>query len=80
MNLAARKLNFIEGFLRISDEEIIKKFELLLADLEDKKIPENIKPMTMDEFYSMIDQAEDDIKNGRVIETKELLKKVESWK
>ncbi len=40
----------------------------------------DLKPMTLDEFYSMIDQAEEDIKNGRVIETKELLKKVHSWK
>lgn len=80
MNLAARKLNFIEGFLRISDEETIKKFEHLLVDLEAKKVPENTEPMTMDDLYSMIDQAEDDIKNGRVIETKELLKKVETWK
>lgn len=80
MNIAARKLNVIEEFLRISDEKTILKFESLLRDLEDKKVPENLKPMTLDEFYSMIDQAEDDIKNGRVIETKELLKKIDSWK
>lgn len=80
MNIAARKLNVIEEFLKISDEKTILKFESLLRDLEDKKVPENLKPMTLDEFYSMIDQAEDDIKNGRVIETKELLKKIDSWK
>lgn len=80
MNIAARKLNVIEEFLRISDEKTILKFESLLRDLEDKKVSENLKPMTLDEFYSMIDQAEDDIKNGRVIETKELLKKIDSWK
>jgi hypothetical protein len=37
-------------------------------------------PMTMNEFNKMIDKSEEDFKNGRVKEAKELLKIVETWK
>jgi peptide subunit release factor 1 (eRF1) len=36
--------------------------------------------MTMNEFNQMIEKSEDDVKNDRVIEARELLKKVEKWK
>ena len=37
-------------------------------------------PMTFDEFNKMIVKSEEDFKNGRVTEAKELLKIVETWK
>ena len=37
-------------------------------------------PMTNDEFNKMIVKSEEDFKNGRVTEAKELLKIVETWK
>ncbi|MEI6139896.1 MAG: hypothetical protein WCP85_11565 [Mariniphaga sp.] len=40
----------------------------------------NFDPMTMNEFNKMIDKSEEDFKNGRVTEAKELLKIVETWK
>jgi hypothetical protein len=43
-------------------------------------VDKDIKPVTMNEFNQMIEKAEDDVKNGRVIEAIELLKKVEKWK
>ena len=40
----------------------------------------NSDPMTNDEFNKMIDKSEEDFKNGRTTEAKELLKIVETWK
>jgi len=80
MNIEARKLSLVQEFLRVSDEEVIAKLEQVLRDERKKKLAKELGPMTMDEFYGMIDKAEDDIKAGRVSEARELIKKVDKWK
>jgi hypothetical protein len=80
MDIVARKLNFVQEFLRITDEDLVDKLEKLLRTVRRKMVDKEIKPMTMNEFNQMIEKAEDDVKNGRVIEARELLKKVEKWK
>jgi hypothetical protein len=80
MDIVARKLSFVQEFLRISDEDLVDKLERFLRTERKKRVDKDIKPMTMNEFDQMIEKAEDDVKNGRVIEARELLKKVEKWK
>lgn len=80
MDIVSRKLSFVQEFLRISDEKLIAKLERLLRSERSKKMSKELNPMTMDEFNEMIDLSEDDFNNGRVTETKELLKIVETWK
>jgi peptide subunit release factor 1 (eRF1) len=80
MDIVARKLNFVQEFLRISDEDLVDKLERFLRTERKKRVDKDIKPMTMNEFNQMIEKAEDDVKNGRLIEARELLKKVEKWK
>jgi hypothetical protein len=80
MDIVARKLNFVQEFLRISDEDLVDKLERFLKTERKKRIDKEIKPMTMNEFNQMIEKSEDDVKNGRVMEARELLKKVEKWK
>ena len=80
MDIQARKLNFIEEFLHINDENLIAKLESFLK--QEKKIShnKNLKPMSLTEFHEMIDQAKQDSDAGRVISHQELKKKVETWK
>jgi hypothetical protein len=80
MNIQARKLVLIEEFLRISDETLITKLELFIR--QEKKISHerNLKPMSINEFHEMIDQAKQDSESGRVISHVELKKKVKTWK
>ena len=80
INIQTRKLNFIEEFLRIGDEKIIKKLELLLKTEKKKVYERTLKPMSHDEFYNMVDKSLQDSKNGNVISTKELKEKVKQWK
>lgn len=79
MNTVDRKLRFVQEFLRITDEEIIGKLEQLLDLERKKKISKEFVPMTMEEFNKRIDQSEDDFKNGRLTETDELLKIIDTW-
>ena len=68
------------GLTAVSDEEVIAKLEQVLRDERKKKLAKELIPMSLEEFYGLIDKAEDDIKAGRVSEARELLKKVDKWK
>ena len=80
MNIQARKLVLIEEFLRISDENLITKLESFLKN--EKKITRerNLKPMSLNEFHEMIDQAKKDSDAGHVISHQDLKNKVKTWK
>jgi hypothetical protein len=80
MNTVDRKLRFVQEFLRITDDEIIDKLEKLLGSERKKMISKGLDPLTMDELNKRIDQSEDDFKKGRFSETKDLLKRIETWK
>ncbi len=80
MDIIARKLSFVQEFLRISDEDLIVKFERLLRSERKNKIAKGFKPMELSHFYEMIEKAEEDIKNGRITEARELLNSIEQWK
>ncbi len=80
MNIQARKLVLIEEFLRISDESLIEKLESLIRQEKKASHEKSLKPMSMNEFHEMIDQAKQDSDAGRVITHQELKKKAKSWK
>ena len=79
MDLQVRKINFVQEFLRLSDEQIINKLERMLKSEKTKLYDINPEPLSMDEFNRMIDKAEDDSKNNRVKSVHELKKDVASW-
>jgi len=80
MDIQARKLSFIQEFLRITDEKLIARLEQLLHTERKKKIERDLNPMSSEEFNQMIDQSEMDVETGRVNEARELLKKIDTWK
>lgn len=80
MNIEARKISLIQEFLKIDNEDLINKLDKFLHDEKKKIYEEDLRPMPLDSFYSMIDQAEDDAANGRVIEVNDLKKEIEKWK
>ena len=80
MNIQARKLILIEEFLRISDESLITKLESFIKQEKKLSHERNLKPMSLNEFHEMIDQAKLDSDVGRVISQQELEKKVKTWK
>jgi hypothetical protein len=79
MDIQARKLNLIEEFIRITDESIIEKLEFLVRTEKKKLYERELKPMSLNEFHEMIDQARDDKANGRVVSHDDLKKRIKSW-
>lgn len=79
MDLEARKIEFVQEFLRLQNEEIISELEKLLRKRKVELIEKNLKPMTMEQYDAEIDQAMEDSKNGRMIEVSDLKAKIGKW-
>lgn len=79
MDIQARKVHFVQEFLRVADEEIIIKLEKILRVERRKILEKEIKPMTLKYFNEIIDLSEADISNERVTEARNLLQKIDKW-
>jgi len=80
MDIQARKIHFVQEFLRVADDELVTKLESLLRIERMKKLEKELSPMTMKEFNEIIDKSEDDFKNERVTEARNLLNQIDTWK
>jgi len=72
MNLQIRKLNFIEEYLRITNENILDVLETVLKKEKTKAISAQIKPMTLQDLQIKLDRSEQDIKNGKIYSQEEI--------
>ena len=79
MDLEARKILFVQEFLRLQNEDIISGLELFMRKRKAELIEENLKPMSIDQYNKEIDQAMEDSKNGRMIEAADLKAKIQKW-
>jgi hypothetical protein len=79
MEIALRKINFVQEFLRIQDENIISDLEKLLLKTKTDLYEKNLKPMSIEQYNSEIEQSADDIENGRIITAEELITKIKQW-
>jgi len=79
MDLEARKISFVQEFLRLQNEEIISVLEKMLRQRKTELIEKSLKPMSMEQYNNEIDQALDDSKNGRIIKASELKTKIQKW-
>ncbi len=80
MDIQAKKINFVQEFLRINDEEIIDKLSNLLRVERKNKAEKELKPFTIEEFNEMIDRAESDSATGRLISAQEMKREIDSWR
>lgn len=75
MNLEARKIEFVQEFLKLQSEEVISRLEKILKK-EKNSYNENIfNSITKDELNKRITQSESDFKNNLFKSSPELLEK-----
>ena len=79
MNIEAKKLSFIQEFLRVDNEKIINALENLLHKSKSEDFEANLKAMAIEQLNDEIDLAIEDEKNGRTINAKELKRKIQEW-
>jgi hypothetical protein len=75
MNIEARKLSFIQEFLRVQTEDIVIGLEKLLKEKKSEQYENDLKPMGLDQLNKEIDQALMDSENDRVIKATKLKEK-----
>ncbi len=79
MTVEARKLHFIEEFLKVTDENIISQMERLLRNEKREQQENSLQPMNLNEFKHIIDKAREDVERGRVISHENLKQEILSW-
>jgi len=77
MDIQTRKIEFIEEFLKLQNEELISRLENLLRASKSKN--DDFKQMTIDELNSRVDQSMNDSKNDRLTNSDGLIAEIEKW-
>lgn len=75
MDLQARKISFVQEFLRLNNEEIIASLEEMLIRRKAEAYEQELKPMSIDNLNQEIDRAEEDSKENRIIRASDLKSK-----
>ncbi|AVR46008.1 hypothetical protein C7S20_12505 [Christiangramia fulva] len=80
MDIEARKIEFIQEFLKLQSEEAITRLEKVLK--KEKKLSGNreIQPMSKKEFNKRIDKSMKDSKEGKLTEVNDLMAEIEKWR
>lgn len=78
MDIQSRKIEFVQQFLKLQNEEVISLFETMLQQTV-KPQEEGFNPMTMEEFNARISQSLEDSKKGKLVSAKTLRTKIDKW-
>ncbi|WP_203296738.1 hypothetical protein [Luteirhabdus pelagi] len=74
MDLEARKIEFIQEFLKLQSEEAISRLEKVL-----RKEKRHSQPMTKKELNKRIDKSMKDSDEGRFTESNDLMTEIGKW-
>ncbi len=75
MNLEARKIEFVQEFLKLQSEEVISRLEKILRKEKNSSNENRFNSITEDELNKRIIQSENDFKNNLFKSSSELLEK-----
>jgi hypothetical protein len=67
-----KKMLILQWLIQLQSETYLNKVEELYKEFQKSEYEANIKPMSLDELYEIINQAEDDILNNRLIAHEEI--------
>jgi len=79
MDLHATKIRFVQEFLRLKNERIVRKLTEVLREEKKKLYEAELKPMTQQDLEEMIDQAEADAEQGKLTDINTLRKDIDDW-
>ena len=80
MDIQTRKINFIQEFLKIQNEEVLKQFEKLLNNEKDSNPDRILSPMSIEDFNKRIDLSLSESENNNVTEIHDLLDEISKWR
>ena len=80
MDIQTRKINFIQEFLKIQNEEVVKRFEKIMKQEIDSISERLISPLSIEDFNKRIDLSLSDSANDKVTEINDLLEEISKWR
>jgi hypothetical protein len=79
MDLHARKITFVQEFLKIQNEKVISRLEKLLEKEKEKIAVNDFTPMNLDELNQRMDKSLLDSRNGRLTRNDDLTTEIKKW-
>ena len=79
MDIAVKKIELIAWLTNVKDEALLKEIDSLKKKSLAAAHEGRLRPMTSTEYKSLLDQAEDDLENGKVTTQDDLEKEVSDW-
>lgn len=79
VNIAVKKVELIEWLVRLEDKSLIEQVESLKNKAVTQAYEAKMKPMSSTEYKSMLVQAEDDLKNGRITLQEDMERESSNW-
>ncbi len=80
MDLEARKISFVQEFLRLQNEDIINYLEQVLHEKKADLADSQISPMSREQFNADITTSLGDIQNNRITDAQTLKQKISKWR
>lgn len=77
MDIQTRKIEFIQEFLKLKNEDLLCSLENLLNSYKSRE--EDFKPMTVSEFRERIEKSVEDAENEKLTSSNDLLNQIEKW-
>ncbi len=78
MDIQTRKIEFVQKFLKLQNEELLSRLEKLLRSDKSQE-DESFKAMTVAEFSNRIDKSLEDSKNERLTNSDDLIAEIKKW-
>jgi hypothetical protein len=79
MDIRADKLWLIEHLIKIQDEVLLHRIKAFIENIIRRKQEEDLKPMSIETFYSRIEESEQALQRGEVITQDELREEIKAW-
>lgn len=79
MDIQTRKLEFIQEFIEVQNEDVINRLEKILRKEKKQSDPHELKRLTIDDLNNRIDKSLKDSKEGRLIDAKELKREIDNF-
>lgn len=80
MDIQTRKINFIQEFLKIQNEDVVKRFEEILNKEKDRNPDRILSPMSIEDLNKRIDLSLSDSQNDNITEINDLLDEITKWR
>jgi hypothetical protein len=80
MDIQTRKINFIQEFLKIQNEDVVKRFEKILNREKDRNPDRLLSPMSIEDLNKRIDLSLSDSQNDNITEINDLLEEIAKWR